>query len=650
MTSCVLWTPAAAAFKTSNLARFAERSGFDPHDYETLHRWSIGQKGEFWSAVWDFANIIGEPGETAFRADLSAPMTGSAFFPDARLNLAENLLREDEKALAVVETDETGHFRNYSRGELRAMVARTALGLKAAGVARGDRVGGVLPNRIEGLAALLAAASVGAIWSSCSPEFGVSAILDRLGQIEPKVLLVAPRYHYGGKDHDISERLSGIAAGMPGLKTLVICGDMAAVTMPAGVDCISFEEFGKAGELEFERVPFSHPVYILYTSGTTGAPKAIVHSTGGVLLQHMKEHLLHGDVRPGDVMSWYTNTAWMMYHWLISGLACGAAVILYDGAPILKTATSLDPSILWRVAEKARVTHFGTSPKYLATLADENYSPGRRHDLSALRSLLSAGAPVSPGQFDWVYEHVKRDMIFASISGGTELIGCFMLGSPIHSVRRGELTVKGLGLAVAVMDDRSAPVIASQGDLVCTEPFPSMPLTFWGEGGDDRYRATYFADRREIWTHGDIAEMTVHGSAIIYGRSDTTLKPGGVRIGTAEIYAACETFAEVEDCLVFGAPVTGDEEIILCLKLKDGFELTAELAARIRKHIREHASPRHVPHRIHAVLAIPYTLNGKRVEGAARTMIEGRVVKNLGSIANPESLEEYRLLDRSQAA
>ncbi|MER8830907.1 acetoacetate--CoA ligase [Mesorhizobium sp. M0938] len=650
MTSSVLWTPASAAFKNSGLARFAAENGFDPRDYETLHRWSIGEKGAFWRAVWDFAAIIGEPGAVSFKADPSAPMTGSAFFPEASLNLAENLLRGDNAALAVVEADETGHVRNYSRDELRTMVARTAHGLTAAGVGRGDRVGGVLPNRIEALAALLATLSIGAVWSSCSPDFGVAAILDRLGQIGPKVLFATPRYWYAGRNHAIEGRLAEIVAGIPGLTTLVICGDQAAVSSPPGISCIGFEAFGREGDLAFERVPFSHPAYILYTSGTTGAPKAIVHSTGGVLLQHLKEHLLHGDVRPGDVMSWYTNTAWMMYHWLISGLACNAAVVLYDGAPILKTAGGLDPSPLWRVAERAGVTHFGTSPKYLATLADEHYAPGKRHELSALRSLLSAGAPVSPGQFDWVYENVKRDMVFASISGGTEIIGCFLLGSPLHPVRRGHLTVKGLGLAVAVMDDRNAPVIAAQGDLVCTEPFPSMPLTFWGEGGDERYHATYFAARREIWTHGDVAEMTVHGSAIVHGRSDTTLKPGGVRIGIAEIYAACEKFPEIEDCLVFGAPISGDEEILLCLKLKEGNTLTAELARRIRKHIREQASPRHVPHRIHAVSAIPYTLNGKRVEGAARTVIEGKAVKNLGSLANPEVLDEYRHLVRSQAA
>lgn len=647
--SSVLWTPAPAAFQFSNLARFATANGFSPHDHETMHRWSISDLGAFWRAVWDFAGVTGDPGTRSFLRDDQAPMTRSQFFPDASLNLAENLLRGDDDRVAVIEADESGHFRTVTLCELRGRVARIAHGLRAAGVARGDSVGGILPNRLEGLVALLATLSVGAIWSSCSPDFGAAAIVDRLGQIGVKVLFAASRYRYAGKQHDISDRLAEIVAAMPTVTTLVLTDEPRAEADCAAT-CLAFDDFGSDGALEFERVPFDHPVYVLYTSGTTGAPKAIVHRTGGVLLQHLKEHLLHGDVRPGDVMSWYTNTAWMMYHWLISGLACGAAVVLYDGAPIQKTADGLDASPLWKMAERARVTHFGTSPKYLATLAAEGYAPGRLHDLSSLRSLLSAGAPVSPGQFDWVYENVKHDMIFASISGGTEIIGCFLLGSPLHAVRRGELTVKGLGLAVAVMDERNAPVIGRQGDLVCTEPFPSMPLTFWGKDGDARYHATYFAARREIWTHGDVAEVSLHGSGIIHGRSDTTLKPGGVRIGTAEIYAVCETFAEIEDCLVFGAPVEGDEEIVLCVKLSDGFELTPEFAGQIRRAIRAGASPRHVPHRIHAVQAVPYTLNGKRVEGAARTTLEGKPVKNMASLANPACLEEYRALDRSKAA
>lgn len=646
----ILWTPDADAFIHSGLARFALANGFDPHDYDSLHRWSISEKGAFWRAVWEYAGVVGEPGSTLLLEDDDRPMTGARFFPEARINLAENLLKGDGQRLAIVEADETGHYRTFTMQDLRDRVARVSRGLRALGITAGDCVAGILPNRLDALVALLATATLGATWSSCSPDFGTVAILDRIGQIKPKVLFAAGRYRYGGRDHDITARLSEISAAMPGLAHVIACGEATDIALPAGIQAHYIDTFGSDGLLEFTRVPFRHPCYVLYTSGTTGAPKAIVHGVGGVVLQHMKEHVLHGDVRPGDVVSWYTNTAWMMYHWLISSLAAGAAIVLYDGAPILKTAEGLDPSPLWTVAERAGITHFGTSPKYLATLADNQFFPGDRYDLSSLRSLLSAGAPVSPHQFDWVYDHVRRDMVFASISGGTEIIGCFMLGSPIHPVRRAQLTVRGLGLAVAVMDDRNAPVIGRQADLVCTEPFPSMPVTFWGADGDARYHDTYFAIRREIWTHGDIAEMTVHGAAIIYGRSDTTLKPGGVRIGTAEIYAACEVFEEIDDCVVFGAPLDGDEEVVLCLKLRDGDALTPELARRIRTAIRSAASPRHVPHRIHAVTAIPYTLNGKRVEGAARTVVAGGVVKNMGSLANPESLDQFRALERSAAA
>ena len=648
MRSDVLWSPQPGAFDSSAMARFARANGFDPHCYNTLHNWSISEKGEFWRALWDFTAIVGEQGAQSFTPNAAAPMTGAAFFPEAQINLAENLLKGEDR-LAVIETDEIGHYAEFRLDDLKRAVARVARGLVSAGVGKGDTVGGILPNRFDALVALLATVAIGAVWSSCSPDFGAVAILDRLGQIRPKVLFAATLDRFGGKRHDISERIATVAAGLPSLKALVTCGPGAKAEQNASVPQVAMSEFGDEGELVFTRCAFAHPAYVLYTSGTTGAPKAIVHTIGGVILQHMKEHILHGDVRPGDVVSWYTNVAWMMYHWLVSALGCGAAIVLYDGAAVLKSATGYDVSPLWGVAEKARVTHFGISPKYLSIVAAEGYVPGERHDLSSLRSVLSAGAPVAPHQFDWLYDAVKRDIIFASISGGTEIIGCFMLGSPIHPVRRGELTCKGLGLAVNVMDDRNAPVIGVQGDLVCTEPFPSMPLTFWGDGGRERYLATYFSQRPEIWTHGDVAELTVHGSAIIYGRSDTTLKPGGVRIGTAEIYAACETLGDVEDCLVFGAPIPGDEEIVLCVKLKPGTALTTDLADHLRKSIRDQTSPRHVPHRIHAVRDIPYTLNGKRVEGAARAMLEGRAVKNIGSISNPESLAEYRNLDRSAA-
>lgn len=644
--SDVVWTPGESMARGSALSAFAVEAGFDPADYDALHRWSISDPGGFWSHLWDFAGILGEKGDTAFVADSENWMTGARFFPDARLNLAENLLRRTGDAEIVVERDEVGNRRAMSADRLRAEVARIAEGLRRSGVEPGDRVAAILPNRIECLITLLAAAAVGAVWTSCSPDFGNAAIADRIGQVAPKVLFIEPRFHYGGKAHDISERLADLVGGMPGLAAVVAVGEGHVASDPAAV---SWDEFGSEAPLVFTRVGFNDPVYILYTSGTTGKPKAIVHRTGGVLIHHLKEHLLHGDVRPGDRALWYTNSAWMMYHWVVSVLACDATLVLYDGAPVLKADDGFDCGPLWRAVESERLTHLGISPKYLATLAEKDFVPRRGHDLSSLRWLLSAGSPVAPHQYDWIYEAIGNDLGFASISGGTEILGCFLLGSPLHPVRRGALTVKGLGMAVEVLDERGVPVIGRAGELVCTEPFPSMPLSFWGEGGDERYRQTYFADRREIWTHGDRATMNADGSAVIHGRSDFTLKPGGVRIGTADIYNICERFEEVEDCITFGRPVADDEEIVLCLKMSGAGAATPDLAREIRARLRQECSPRHVPAAIYVVSEIPYTINGKRVEGAARAVAAGQEVRNIASLANPDCLAEYAGLSAGAA-
>ncbi len=628
------------------MTRFARLVGFAGAPYNTMHRWSISDPGGFWSTMWDFAGVIGDKGGVVLEPPPEGTMLGAQWFPRARLNFAENLLRGPDNALAVIESDEAGIIRQIKMGDLRTQVARIADGLRRVGVGVGDCVGGVLPNRLEGLVALLATASIGAVWSSCSPDFGAAAILDRLGQIAPKVLFAARRYRYGGREHDIGERLADVVAGIPSLRAVVL-------TDGAGDDAFeatAWRDFGASDALLLhERLPFSQPLYVLYTSGTTGKPKAIVHCAGGVLLQHLKEHQLHCDLKAGDTIGWYTNTAWMMYHWLISGLASGAAVVLTDGAAIPKGKERFDVGLLWRLVETAGLTHLGISPKYMHAVAEAGYRPGERADLATLRVLMSAGAPVAPAQFDWIYDAVKNNMMFASISGGTEIIGCFLIGSPTLPVRRGQLTCKALGQAVQVLDTRGVPAIGRKGELVCTEPFPSMPLTFWGEGGDQRYFDTYFAQRPGIWTHGDLAEETIHGSGIVYGRTDTTLKPGGVRIGTSEIYATVEKFREVADCVVFGAPRGNDEEIVLCLQPGTADGISADLAARIRKAIREAASPRHVPHRIHAVPGVPYTLNGKRVESAARAIVIGEIVNNLDSLSNPEVLDFYRNLARETA-
>jgi len=641
-----LWQPSRCELTESNLARFARANGLDATDYPTLHRWSVSEPDAFWNAVWDFTGVIGERGNVVLQRRADEEMFGARWYPDTTLNFAENLLCGEDARLAVVEATEEGVVRRVSMGELRRLVASAQQGLRRLGVMRGDCVAGILPNHVDALAALLATASLGAVWASCSPDFGAPGIFDRVGQLAPKVMIAARSYVYKGKRYELDDKLSAVLSGLAGLEHLVVMG--SAAVSPAGnrANCLTWDQVCDVGgaALTFERLPFSHPLYVMFTSGTTGLPKGIVHTTGGVLLEHRKEHVLHCDVRPGDVMSWYTNTAWMMYHWLISGLASHAAIVLYDGSSLVKREDGLDHGILWRIAQNAGVTHFGTSPRYVASLARAGYEPGRHNDLGALRSVLSAGAPMFAEQFDWLYRSVKEDMIVASISGGTEIIGCFVLGSPVHPVRRGEIACKGLGLAVDVLDGRGASVIGRKGDLVCTEPFPSAPLTFWGEGGDARYHATYFEARPGIWTHGDLAEQTMHGSFIIYGRTDTTLKPGGVRIGTAEIYRVIEAQPEIHDCIVFGRAVGDDEEIVCCVVMKEGCVLDGALVTRLRSEIRQKASPRHVPGHIYQVSAVPYTLNGKRVEGAVRSAVAGKPVKNLGSLANPACLEEYAAL------
>jgi acetoacetyl-CoA synthetase len=576
-------------------------------------------------------------------------MTGAQFFPEAKLNLAENLLRGDDDFIAVVETDESGNRQEFTMGILKQMVAKVAKGLQQIGIKPGDRVAAILPNRIESLVSLLASASVGAIWTSCSPDFGTKGIIDRIGQTTPKVLFTTSSYRYNNKEHDFSSRISEIVNSLKHLDVIIIINDININKSEIDYNYILFNKFGKVSELEFIKLPFSHPSYILYTSGTTGAPKAIVHSIGGTILQHFKEHKLHNDLRPNDKIMWYTNIAWMMYHWVVSSLGCNATLVLYDGVPIIKKDNNLDGSLLWKVAEREKLSHMGISPKYLSALEDIKEKPIDKYNIDNLRWFLAAGSPVAPSQFDWIYKNIKKDIGFASISGGSEVLACFMLGSPLHPVRRGELTVKGLGMSVEIFDSNNKSLIGIPGDLVCTEPFPSMPITFWGKDGDERYKKTYFEERKEIWTHGDLAELKSHGSGIIYGRTDNTLNPGGVRIGTAEIYNICETFNEIEDCLVFAEKTNNDEEIILCVKLKNNNSLDLNFSKKLRKTIRDNASPRHVPNKIYEVQEIPYTMNGKKVESAARWVLEGKDVPNIHSLSNPECLKEYSKLKEIEA-
>lgn len=641
--STVMWTPERASAESAQMTKFARCLGLQERPYEELHRYSIMHMEEFWGAFWDFASICGEKQGPVIRFDEAARMTGTKFFPDTKLNFAENMLQGDPDEIAVIESDENGIGRQVTLDELRRRVASAQIGLQSLGVAPGDRVAGMLPNDLDALVALLATAALGGIWSTCAPEFGDTGVVDRFGQISPRVLIVASDYLYNGRRHEIAAKAGKIASRLQGLEHIVIIGDADVPQAPCQVHRFSDLCQNEASEPSFTQLPFDHPLYIVYTSGTTGLPKCIVHGSGGTLLNLRKEHMLHCDVQPGDRILYYTNTAWMMYHWLVGARASGACIVLYDGAPIPKKKDgTLLPGVLWEIAASAGVTHFGTSPKYLTLVEQQGYAPVQMHDLGKLRMIMSAGAPLTVENFDWVYNEVKTDICLASISGGAEILGCFVMGNPTKPVRAGEIQGPALGMAVNVLDERNAPVLGRKGDLVCTEPFPSMPLKFWGEDGWQKYLATYFSDREEIWTHGDLAQFTDSGGMIISGRTDSTLKPGGVRIGTGEIYRVVESVVGVQDSLVIGYPVKDDMEIWLFI-VSENEKLEPALEAELRERLREDASPRHVPKRIISVPEIPYTLSGKKVEKAALQTVMGIEVKNRGSLINPDCLEAFRL-------
>ena len=638
-----LWTPPPARAAATNLAAFMDavrrRHGVDIAGYDDLHRWSIERPQAFWTELWDFCGIVAEA-RGARVVEGFDRMPGARWFPDARLNFAENLLRRRDDGPALIFRDEAGEERSLSHRRLHDEVSRLAQALAACGVGPGDRVAGFLPNLPETAIAMLAAAARGAVWSSCSPDFGIKGVMDRFGQIAPKILFTADGYRYGGKRLDSLARAKAIAGQLPDLERLIVVPHLDPAPALDGLDAVSLADFVAPyapGDIDFVRLPFNDPLYILYSSGTTGVPKCIVHGIGGTLIKHLKEHRLHCDIKPGARVFYFTTCGWMMWNWLMSALASEATLVLYDGSPFHD-----DGAVLFDLADSARINVFGTSAKFIDACDKAGLEPARTHSLASVDTILSTGSPLRPEGFDYVYERVKADVCLASMSGGTDLIGCFVGGNPTGPVWRGEIQAPALGMKVEVFDDDGASLDRGKGELVCTAPFPSMPIGFWADPDGAKYHAAYFDTYPNVWRHGDYVAFTERGGMVIYGRSDAVLNPGGVRIGTAEIYREVERLDEVVEGLVVGQEWDGDTRVVLFVKLREGVALDDALGARIKRRIRENATPRHVPARIVQVADIPRTISGKIVELAVRDVVHGRPVKNIDALANPEALDHFR--------
>jgi acetoacetyl-CoA synthetase len=638
----LLWTPPAERLEASSLRAFARelarRHGVSLPDYLSLHRYSVSEREHFWSAVWDFCGVIGERGSRVLENADALP--GSRWFPDARLNFAENLLRRTDDAIAVVARAEDAPRREVSWRELGEQVSSVQQWLRSNGIGAGDRVVGLLPNGPEAFVAMLAAASVGALWSSCSPDFGVRGVLDRFGQIEPSVMFCCDGYRYAGKGFDVLARAAEIREALPSLREIVLVPNLSSqpdLTQLRGAR--RWQEILDSHAprpLRFERLPFAHPLYVLYSSGTTGVPKCIVHSAGGTLLQHLKEHRLHVELAPGDGIFYFTTLGWMMWNWLVSALASEARVVLYDGSPFHPDARAL-----FALAAEERLAVLGLSAKFIDTQAKSILVPREHFDLSNLKTLLSTGSPLSPEGFDFVYERVKRDVCLSSISGGTDIVSCFVAGSPTLPVYRGELQCAALGMDTKVFDPQGRAIVAEKGELVCTRSFPSLPLGFWNDADGTRFREAYFARYPGVWAQGDFAEQTPNGGFLIFGRSDAVLNPGGVRIGTAEIYRPVERIPEVQEALAIGQDWQGDLRIVLFVVLRPGLALDPALCDKIRARVRSEASPRHVPARVLQVPDLPRTRSGKIAELAVRKVVHGQSIENAEALANPEALAHF---------
>ncbi len=645
-----LWKPSAERIANANLTRFMkylnDQQGQSFANYDELYQWSITERANFWESVWDFGGIIASKPYDNVLVD-GDKMPGSKWFTGARLNFAENLLRYRDEQTAMVFKGEQQEAVRITYAELYDQVARLAKSLRDMGVTVGDRVSGFVPNMMETVIAMLATTSIGAIWSSCSPDFGIKGVLDRFGQIEPKVVFTANGYGYNGKTFDSLQRVSDILNNLPSVEKVVVIPytesqpDISMVN-----NSVLFGDFLSSEdnlEIEFEQLPFDHPLYIMYSSGTTGVPKCIVHGAGGTLIQHLKEHILHVDLKREDKLFYFTTCGWMMWNWLVSGLAVGATLILYDGSPFYPNGGTT-----FKLAEDEKITVFGTSAKFLASVQQAGIKPGQEYDLSAIKTICSTGSPLSAESFEFVYQEVKEDLDLASISGGTDIISCFALGNPILPVYSEELQCRGLGMKVEAFDDYGKPVTNEQGELVCTASFPSMPIYFWNDPDNQKYLDAYFRRYPNIWCHGDFIMITETGGVIFYGRSDATLNPGGVRIGTAEIYRQVETIPEIKDSVVIGQNWDNDVRVILFVILNDGVELTEELEKRIKTTIRKNTTPRHVPAKVIPVADIPYTISGKKVELAVRKVVEGREVANKDALANPQALNCFKDLPQLQ--
>ena len=640
--SDILWQPTAERIASTQLAAWqqwlASDQGLVFDSYADLHQWSVTHREEFWKSIW---NYFGINSHSPYRAVLENDvMPGASWFPGATLNFAEHLLRYRDNRTALISHLENGERRTLTYAELFAHVSHVAAFFRGHGISTGDRVVGFMPNVQETVVAMLAATSLGATWSSCSPDFGLQGVLDRFGQIAPSLLIAADGYYYNGKRVDCGDKISAIASQLPSLKKVLVVpltGNTTDLSSIANAECWTTALATPTDTLSFTPVPFQHPLYIMYSSGTTGVPKCIVHGTGGTLLQHLKELALHTDVSRDDVVFYYTTCGWMMWNWLISTLALGATVVLYDGSPFAHK-----PDILLDIAEKENITIFGTSAKYIAALEKSGCKPRETHHLDALKAVLSTGSPLAHESFDYVYRDIKPDLCLSSISGGTDIVSCFALGNPTLPVYRGELQCKGLGMAVDIFNESGHSVTNEKGELVCTQAFPCMPIGFWNDEDGEKYHQAYFDRFPGLWAHGDYGEQNTHGGLIIHGRSDAVLNPGGVRIGTAEIYRQVEKVTEVMESIAIGQDWDNDVRVVLFVKLREGINLTEILQRQIRDVIRANTTPRHVPARIVQVSDIPRTISGKIVELAVRNVVHGQPVKNTDALANPEALDCFR--------